>query len=218
MSKNIKLAENTSRQSEYHNFTTKPGNILVGNTQPYGSPTIDEVRMGVDYPNVHSAINDMAALFEMPVNTVMISTDGVSPAGVQQTTSFKFTGAVVFTGKNTGDDVIYDFYGFPVKVKVGDTGEVVSQKAKLVLDLAVSSGIAINEVVFGSSFDTLQVKFNDCQQHILEPVLSLGITVTPTIISPSRPGYGVWIRMGTQTITLDGGTGSTVLHYFRRDS
>lgn len=218
MSKNITLAGNFSRSSEYHNFTPKPGNILVGNTQPYGSPTIDEIKLGVTYPNVHSAINDMAALFEQPINSVHICTDGVSPAGVQQTTSFKFTGTVTVTGKASGTDVIFDFFGFPVKVKVGDTGEIVSQKTKLVLDLAVSSGLAINEVVFGSTFDTLQVKFNDCQPHVLSPEVNLGITVTPTIISPARPGYGVWIRLGTETKTLDGGSGSVVLHYFRRDS
>ena len=61
MSKNINSASNWSRDAGHHVFKT--GNdILVANTNPIGSVSIEQVADNVSFPNVQSAIDDLAAL------------------------------------------------------------------------------------------------------------------------------------------------------------
>lgn len=218
MSKNINLANNWSKKTVRSEFITKPGNIIVGNNQPYGSPNIESVQNGVDYPNAQAAIDDMAALFILPVNTVIITNDGISPGGASQQDEFKFVGNVTDSALDPGTDVVFNFLGFDVIVKVGDSPEEVAAKVKLVLDVAVSDRFVINRVNAGATLDILQITYNDYQRHVIKPYISQGVSVTQSILSPARSGYGIWSRLGTQTITLDGAVGSTVLTYFKRDA
>ncbi|EQA7786697.1 hypothetical protein ACX818_001282 [Acinetobacter baumannii] len=218
ISKNLSLTHNTSRDSVTHEFTTQRDNIIVGNIQPYGSPNISCTARGVLYPNVQAAVDDLASLYEMPINTVVITDDGVSPAGRQQQDEFKFTGLVAASGKTAGQDVNFNFLGFNIVAKVGETGEEVAAKVKAQLEIAMSNKFVINRVNFGSTNDVLQVMYNDCQTHIIDDFAEYGIRISQTILSPARPGYGTWFKLGTQTIQLDGSAKPTVLYYFKRTS
>lgn len=218
MSKNTTLSQNTSRNSNFHEFDLKEGNILIANNQPYGSPTIDEAQHGVKYPNVNAAINDMPALFTMGVNTVVINTDGISPAGNSQVDEYKFTGVVKAEGKKPGEKTIINCFGFHTEVTVGATAEEATTSIKATLELAKSDGIVFNDVITGATLDIIQVRYNDFQEHYLKPYTDQGVTITPTTVSPAKPGYGIWTRIGTETRTLDGATGSILLHYFKRES
>lgn len=218
MSKNLTLSENYSKNAFTHQFTTLPGSILVGNNQPVGSPTIDQTRKGVHYPNVQAAIDDMPALFTLGINSVIINTDGINPAGNSQVNDFKFSGTIQYPGKIVGDDVIFDFYGFRATVKVGDTGEEVAAKIKPILEIAVADNHVIDKVNFGATLDILQLRYNDFQTHILPQYTLYGVKVSPTISSPAKPGYGIWSRIGTTTVKLDGATENTTFYYFRRDN
>lgn len=218
MSKNITLAENFSRDAVHHAFAPKTNDILVGNTQPYGSPTITTLAKGVQYSNVQDAIDDVVALYTASIGAVHISEDGSNPAGSAQVDEFKFIGRVVDATKNTGDPLNFSFYGFKVSVLVGDTGEEVAAKVKLVLEEAAARNFVINNVGFGATLDILQIKYNDNQQHILPKVSKDGISITQTTISPAKAGYGVWTRIGTQTLTLDGATAPVTLYYFKREA
>lgn len=218
MSKNITLAENFSRDAVHHAFAPKVGDITVGNTQPYGSATISSLALGVKYPNVQSAVDDLAALYTASIGAVHISEDGSNPAGSSQVDEFKFTGRIVDPTKLAGAPLNFSFYGFNVVVAVGDTGEEVAAKVKLILDQATTSNFIINNVNFGGTLDTLQIKYNDNQQHVLPQLLQLGVGIKQTTISPAKFGYGVWTRIGTQTLTLDGATAPVTLYYFKREA
>ena len=218
MSKNILLSQNYSRDASHHEFDVKAGSIIVGNTQPYGSPTIDQVNKGVLYPNVQSAIDDMAALFVMPINSIVINSDGISPAGVAQVDRFKLTGVVASEGKVAGQKTIINVFGFYTEVTVGDTAEEAASKIKFTMELASQKGLALNEVTTGTTLDIIQVRYNDFQQHNLKAFTDQGITVTPTTVTPPKAGYGMWTKIGTETKNLDASQGPITFYYFRRDN
>lgn len=218
VSKNLSLTHNTSRDATQHEFDVQKGSIIVGNTQPYGSPTIRSTAKGVKYPNVQAAIDDMAALYELPLNTVIVNDDGIEPGGKPQQDEFKFSGIVAYPGKTKDQPVQFNFLGFVVTALVGETGEMVAAKVLRELQIAMNNNFVINRVNFGASNDILQIVYNDCQPHNIGEFVECGIRISQTITSPARPGYGVWSRLGTQTITLDGAGGNTVLYYFKRVS
>lgn len=218
MSKTTTLSQNTSKNSIFHEFDVKEGNILIANNQPYGSVTIDEAQHGVKYSNVYAAINDMPALFTLGVNSVVVNTDGISPAGNSQVDEYKFTGVVKAEGKKHGDKVILNCFGFHTVVTVGATAEEATASIKATLELAKHDGIVFNDVITGATLDIIQVRYNDFQDHYLKPYTDQGITITPTTVSPAKPGYGIWTRIGTETKALDGSTGNVLLHYFKRES
>lgn len=218
MSNNINLASNWSRGAYHHEFETLQGSILVGNNQAVGSPTISQTKDGVNYPNVQAAINDLMAMYTVSVNSVIITTDGISPAGASQNDEFKFSGTVALNGKPVGTELNFDFFGFPVVVRVGETGEEVAAKVKTKLEDAMSRNFVINAVNFGGTLDILQVRYNDFQEHQLQDYTKLGIKIDHTVTSPAKSGYGTWEKIGTQTLTLDGSTAPTTLYYFKRIS
>lgn len=218
MSKNQSLSQNWSKYSSHHEFDIDQGSILVGNNQPVGSATISQTQYGIHYPNAQSAIDDSVSLGIMAVNSIIITDDGISPAGNSQTDEYKFAGTVTAEGKNPGDTVIFDFYGFPAEVVIGETGEEVAGKVKTQLDIAMGRNHVFNSVGFGSTQDILQIKYNDYQNHQIDDKIQFGIKINRTLVSPAKPGYGTWFRIGTQTITLDGATAPTILYYFKRTS
>ncbi|AEJ90223.1 baseplate wedge subunit [Acinetobacter phage ZZ1] len=217
MSKNFQLAQNFSREASHHEFDVKKGSIIVGNNQPIGSPSISQSQKGIKVPNVEDAINDVASLTILPLNTIIINDDGNSPQGISQIDEFKFIGSIKDPSKQTGDEVKFDFYGFVVPVKIGDNAEEVAAKVKLELDLAKSAGIVFNRVENGATLDILQLTYNDVQSHELDDLVQYTMRVTQNTVSPARGGYGIWNRIGTQTITLDGTTKPTILYYFKRE-
>jgi hypothetical protein len=218
MSKNQTLSQNFTRDANHHEFTVDQNSIIVANTQPYGAVAIEQVAKGVNYPNVQSAIDDMAALFILPVNTILTTSDGISPAGVSQIDQFKFTGTVRADGKTTGQKTIINFYGFYTEVTIGDTAEEAASKIKFTLEQAAQKGIAIAEVTTGVTLNILQLRYSDFKTHNLKPYSDQGITITPTTVTPAKAGYGMWTKIGTETRTLDAATGPVTFYYFRRDN
>lgn len=218
MSKNIALSQNTSRDAGFHKFETQLNNIIIGNNTPYGSATIEQLKHGVEYPNVQSAIDDVYTLSVLPINTVIINDDGISPAGLSQTDTFVFSGIVKDEMKPTGDKSIFDFYGIPVEVLVGDTAEEVASKTKFQIETYISKNIGFSVVQSGASLDILQITYSDYKNHNLKPFTSKNIGVVPSISSPAKHGYGTWTRLGTESKTLSGGTGAITLYYFKREN
>lgn len=215
--KTIGLTQNTSNAASHISYV--PGdNILSGNTQPVGSVAIGQSFDGVLYPNVQAALDDVVSLFELPVDHVITNTSGISPAGLHQIDTLTFSGIVRLAGKVTGEKVQLNTFGFWTEVLIGDSADEVVAKVKVSLDVAKSSGLVFNEVRVGSQLNILEVTYNDYQKHSLPEYTNLGIKIAQTVQSPSKPGYGVWLRLGTETKTLVGGTGNVTLHYFRRDS
>lgn len=212
------LSHNTSKAAVTHSFEVQPNSIIIANARPIGGVTINSSAKGVNYPNTQSAIDDISSMVEQAIGSVSINTTGVSPQGSSQVDDFVFTGTVKHPTKVNGDPVDFDFYGIPVVVNVGDTGEEVAAKIKLRLDAIAGEGRIFNSVSHGATLDIIQVTYTDHQPHILPVLSQYTLKVTQTQTSPSKPGYGSWVRIGTQTLTLDGSTAPVTLFYFKREA
>lgn len=207
----------TSRQAAFLQYETAADSIDVMNTQPIGSNTISQKYQGVDYPNVQSAIEDIRGFAILPIGSIVINDTGTSPEGIQQIDDWTFTGEVAVEGKVAGDDVLVDVYGFMIPAKVGDTDTEFAAKVKTVLEDAITAGEIISSVeVSSSAGNILNVKYIDNQEHILPAYSSCGVSISASIQSPSKVGYGAWDLIGRQSLTFDGATSPTVLQYFKR--
>lgn len=207
-----------SRHADFLQYKPLENNTDVLGNQPPGSVTISQMHNGFYEPNVQSAINDIHSFATLGLNSVLINTDGISPSGQPQTDSWEFTGTVTGEiGSKKGDDVIVTIYGISINAKVGDNNEEFTRKAKLALEDLISSHKAIKRVVEDPvSGSILQITYSDNQVHDLPSMTSKGITVARTVLSPSKPGYGDWQRIGAQSITFDGANSPTILYYFKR--
>ncbi|ADJ19478.1 baseplate wedge subunit [Acinetobacter phage 133] len=214
-SKTLNLAHNFSRNSGFHEFDIGT-DIMIGNNLPIGSLSIDQTIKGVTYPNVQDAIKDLQSLYELPINSVVINTDGIEPGSVSQVDVYKFSGVVSSDIHNLGDPVVLNVFGFPVDVLVGDTSDEVSTKAKVVLDSAAFNNIVFRNIAAPITSE-LQVTYIDQKTHILPSYTNMGIKIEQVITSPSRPGYGSWTKIGTADLVLSGQPNTTVF-YFKRVS
>ena len=206
-----------SRSAGSVEFIRDQGNSDSMGRQPYGSVTITQVAQGIDYPNVQSAVEDIRAFTIRPVNSIEINTDGVSPEGISQVDEWTFSGTVTSPTAAIGSTVILNIFGFPVTALVGDTAEEFVTKARAAIDVAVAANTAIESVnIKPLTSTTLTIVYIDNQPHALNGISSFGITVIPTTVSPAKPGYGAWVRIGSKNETLDGASGPVTLHYFKR--
>lgn len=214
-SKSQLLSQNWSDAAGFTKYNVLENSILVGNQLPIGSLSIDQSSSGFSEANVQDAIGDLAAAFELPLGSVLVNDTGISPGGIQQSDTIAFTGSVNAPGKNLGETVNVNLYGIFVEAVQGDTSDEFTAKAKIVLDsLAFENKIftSVEAPIAGQ----IQVQYIDYKPHTLKQYTSQGITVTQTVDSPPRVGYGSWERLGSQTLTLDGASDPVVLYYFKR--
>lgn len=208
-----------SRLADYLQFRLNPNKTdFVAGQRGVGGPSASQTQLGIFYPTVQGAIDDLVGRCDLPVNSVVINTDGLPPGFTNQTDQLKFSGIV--QGTPGSEQMIY-VLGFPVKVVEGDTDIAVAAKAHAVLTDAVVNSIAISSVEIDSTDSTvLNITYNDYQTHIYQPVPQYGISITQTIVVEGKAGYGNWARMGTVDQTLTGGEvdGNITLYYFRRES
>lgn len=202
-----------SRFSDFLQFRPKRNDTDVLGNQAVGSVTISQMASGFYEPNVQSALDDLHNFATLPLNAVIVNTDGISPGGVAQVDIWSFSGTV--TGE-PGKEVIINVYGIPVKALVGDTAEEFKAKAKLAIQDAATSLMAINTVQDATLGNELQISYLDNQVHNLQPIASSGISTTVTTLSEPKVGYGSWLRIGAQTVTFDGGGDPVILYYFKR--
>lgn len=207
-----------SRLADFAQFTPIERNDDVMNKQAYGSVTITQLAKGVEYANVQSAIEDVRNFTIRPINSIEINTDGISPEGIAQVDQWEFSGVVTDGTLQAGDPVIINVYGFPVHATVGDTAIDFANKVSLALTAdAVMKSFVLDKVEISSiSADILNVTYIDNQVHNLDGFSTKGITVVPTTLSPAKPGYGAWTRIGTRNETLDGSAAPVTFHYFKR--
>lgn len=208
-----------SRLADFLQFNTNPLDITaVSGNRPIGGVSATQTNKGVFFPTVQSAIDDLANRCDLPVNTVVQNTDGVVPGFTNQSDQLKFSG--VTTGPAGTPHMIY-VLGFPVLVNPTDTAILVASKAYSVLLDATVEGTAIQSVSIDTAdLTVLNITYNDYQSHIFPDVTQHGITISQTTVVQPRAGYGNWEQMGTQDVTLAGGSvnGTITLYYFKRVS
>lgn len=218
-----------SRLASFLQFTTNPKRISdIANTRAIGDVSATQTSQGVFYPTVQSAIDDLVGRCDLPVNTVITNTDGVIPGFTSQVDQFKFTGTLLGDvssgpGTPTPDGTPYTIYvlGFPVLVASGDSALAVAAKTQVVLQEAVIKNIALSKVEIDAVDATvLNITYNDYQTHVFAPTTERGIKIVQTTTVQPRAGYGSWDQMGTQVVTLAGGSvnGPVTLYYFKRVS
>lgn len=218
MSKNNIIVSNIHRDAAF--IETKPllNNTVSGNNQPYGSLTISQKALGVNYPNVQSAVDDIFALQPLPINTVITNTDGISPNPVCQVDNYTITGSVIVPGKTVGQPTNLIVYGYSVEVLVGDTAAQVTDKVKVILNGAQAKGEIFSRITPDPGRPTvLEITYLDNQDHVLPTYTMSGITFTQTIISPAKQGYGAWTYLGSLDHTLVGYAENPLkLYYYKR--
>lgn len=200
-------------------FTTNQPAAVAGQ-RPIGGPSANQTQKGVYYPTVQSAIDDIAFRAELPVNAVVTTTENRAPGFIQQSDKLTFSGSIS-SGGELGDTVIIKVFGLPVEVIVGDSSVLVASKVN---DVFISA-IADSYILAETSIDpldqsTLNIKYNDYQNHIFEPFKQAGCTISQTIVQEPRAGYGHWEYLGSTTESMTGGTvnGTTTLYHYKRVS
>lgn len=180
----------------------------IKGTTKFGSPTTDQLQLGVEFPNVQSAIDDIVQLYQTPINGVVIYSDDTrTPDGVNMIER------LVFSGAATASPVYV--YGIPVAVVVGDNQDSITTKALAVLNKYKDAGIAIKSVEKVSGVNSqLDVTFNDTHPHENYSYTGNGVSIQGSTTSVAVPGYGTWSKIGTQVLTFTGA--DTTLHYFKR--
>lgn len=216
MSKTVTLSQNVSKDSSFHEYTIEEGSIIVGNNQPVGSVSIEQIAKGVEYPNVQDAIGDAATLGMLPINAVVTVADGISPAGIHQVDNIVFSGTVNDPNKGLQEQMQIVIFGIPVTIKNGDTAEQVAMAAKIQFEMYMSRGLAFDFVNMGATNNILEIGYLDFKKHVLTPYVVNGLSITQNIINPNKFGYGLWQRLGSQNITFEGTTDPVTLTYFQR--
>ncbi|ASD52071.1 baseplate wedge subunit [Pseudomonas phage PspYZU05] len=204
-----------NRHASSVSFETVQDNTDVLGNQAYGTVTISQLAEGINYNNVQSAIEDIRNIAILDVDSIIINDSGVSPAGQPQVDTWKINGTITDT---EGGVKTIDIFGVPVKVNVGDAGTEIAVKLLAAIQtIQVEVGHIFDTVSIDSGNPTmLNIRYTDNQKHILTPKTQYGVSVIQNIISPAKPGYGAWTRIGAQTLTFDGQPSPTTLHYFKR--
>lgn len=184
----------------------------IGGTTKVGSPTTDQLQLGVEFPNVQSAIDDITTLYQVPINGVVMFADDATrtPAGISMIERLEISGETKKAG------VVY-VYGIPVAVNKGDNQDLITTNAFTILNKYKDAGIAIRKVekVAGSN-KQLDVTFNDTHHHENYIYRDNGISIIGSTTSVAVPGYGTWSKIGTQTLNF--ASADTTIHYYKRIS
>jgi hypothetical protein len=208
-----------SRLASYLEFSfTSKEPTAVANQRPIGGPSANQTMQGVYYPTVQSAIDDIAFRAELPVNSVITLTENRAPGFIQQSDKLTFTGSIS-SGGEIGETTIIKVFGLPVEVIVGDSSVLVASKVNDMLLTAIANGYIMAETAIDSlNQSTLNIKYNDYQNHVFPTYKQAGCTISQVIVQEPRAGYGHWEYLGNTTESLTGGTvnGTATFYHYKR--
>lgn len=175
-----------------------------------GSPTVDSLQLGVEFPNVQSAIEDIANSYQVPISGVSFFMNDQPPGGTQMVERITVIG--------TAAETFVEIYGIKVKVNIGDNQNNITTAIKAKLDEYKANKIAISDVTAVSGAgNQLDVKFIDTNNHVNYQYLRSDVKITGATSTRAVPGYGTWTKLGHTNITdTEGGT--TQVFAYRRIS
>lgn len=201
-----------SRNAVDLEFAVVPDNTDVLGNQAYGSCTISDLAKGVSFNTVQSAIEDVRNIAINDIGTYVINDTGISPAGQAQSDKWAIHGTVTSV-----EPVTLNIFGVPVKAENGDSGTELAVKLLASIQTVMTQlGVFDTVSIDSGNPSVLNIRFKDNQAHILSQETQYGIDVDQIIVSPAKPGYGAWTRVGAQDITFNGQPTATTLHYFKR--
>lgn len=209
-SKTREAARNYSRQAGLHELNQANFPLAqIKGTSKIGSPTVDQLQLGVEFPNVQSAIDDLVQLYQTPVNGVIMTDDAsYNPSGTNMIERLTISGVAKTS-------IVY-VYGIPVAVGIGDNDVAVTVSVLNVLNKYKNAGIAIkNAVAVAGVNNQIDVTFMDTNPHENYNYSDSGISIRGATSTTAVPGYGSWRIIGTTTIK-DTDNNNTVLTYHKR--
>lgn len=214
-------AEVPSRKADYLEFSPDGAQAIVGNKNPIGLTTTTQTNLGVWYPNIQSAIDDLSSMLTGNIGDVVINTSGINPAGIQQVTQIAFSGTASVQISTAPGTIITSaktvILGFPITVDDGDTSDQIATKLKAEMDTYVLQNKVIDNVTQdGTDPGILSIRHIDYQNHDVEDFNVYGVSAVMTVASPPKVGYGTWFKIGQEAKTFGGGTVSYTLNYFQR--
>jgi hypothetical protein len=178
-------------------------NLPIGTqtgTNKIGAVTVDQLELGVGFPNVQSAINDLANLYQIPIGAVYTVVEDTSIAD-QTPKGVSMTERLTVVGTATADSKVISVYGIPVILEVGDNRAQISTKIVQTLTPYKNKNIAFNSVSLVSGQDNqIEVVFIDTNTHNNFNAIYDGITITGETITTAKQGYGTWTYIGESPI------------------
>lgn len=183
---------------------------------PIGSPTVRQLELGVAFPNVQSAIEDLANNYQIPINGVMTIV-GDDTVADQTPKWVPMTEQLIITGNATELSKVIHVYGIPVILNVGDNKSAIAGKIVTTLTPYKLKNIAFESVSKASGYeDRIDVRFIDTNPHPNFNAEYDGITINGTTTTQAVSGYGTWTYLGQSPITTLAVAGAINLKYYKR--
>lgn len=223
MSKSLGLSNNYSNTADAIEYRTDSKVIALANKNPVGALTLDQMARGFTSSNVQSAIDDLSSMCFMDVGGVQINTTGISPAGVQQTTRATFSGTVSIedplsdVSATSSSTRIINILGVNITLDQGETADHVATKFADALQIYSQNGIAVDTVQQNTTTPTIvDFRHLDYYNHYFDSIYINGITISFTILSPAKYGYGDWFKIGQEDKTFGDASSTVSFHYYQR--
>lgn len=218
ISKTRESAKVFSREAGAISFDqTNISKTTIGGTDPIGSASIEQLELGVSFPNTQSAIADISNSFQHQINEVitvaeLAGTAAIAPGGVSMVMRLTIDG-------NSTNNGIIKVFGIPVPVTQNMNRAAITDKVIEELNKYKDDKIAFRSVSKLSGNDNkIDVTFIDTLEHQLIRIEDNGITITSEESTPARGGYGQWQYLGSNTIGTPAVSGApvTILKYYKR--
>lgn len=209
----------TKTQSSSMNWSRHAGQLdfdnhrlsqsMVSGRQAIGGPSVDESREGKYTANVQSAIEDIAQLFPVAINQIVMFEEGTVPGGFSMIERLTIDGF-------TNNEPVY-VYGIPVKTNPNENKQATTQKIYDTLQVEMANNKFFKKVekVAGTD-DQLDIEFIDTRPHDNFNFNTSTLTITGVTQQQAVPGYGTWSPIGTVDVTNADTGAVTKINYFKR--
>lgn len=214
ISKTREGAKVPSREADFLQYEMGSKLPLIGGKRTICGANVDQLRKGVEYPNVQSAIDDLYSLSEqIPINGVVTMAEDNSPSAVQQVESITFDGTV----KNPDPDqtkATVHVYGFPFVFDNTTNASTVCETVYNKFTEFVNDEKYFDLVTRkGLNGEILEVRFIDAVPHPVTNTSENGISMVGTIDVQAKSGYGTWSKLGQADLPV---TPAVTVYYFKR--
>lgn len=196
-----------------------PETPVLGNSDSIQTPTYIDAVLGVDIPNVNSSIMNLTNISVLPINTIIVNSDGISPQGLGQQLRITFTGTYEPFGVVDPKIVIYEtkIAGVPVKLKKGATTLEITEEFFKSCSNMVQNSLYFSKAIMGDLENPHSVIVDLITPNTVIPEnqqIGPKLTVEFEEVSPAKLGYGLWDLIGSETKTF--GSVEQEFYYFKR--
>ena len=214
ISKTREGAKVPSREADFLQYEMGSKLPLIGGKRTIGGANVDQLRKGVEYPNVQSAIDDLYSMSEqIPINGVVTMAEDNSPSAVQQVESITFDGTVQNPDPDQTKATVH-VYGFPFVFDNTTNASTVCETVYNKFTEFVNDEKYFDLVTRkGLNGEILEVRFIDAVPHPVTNTSENGISMVGTIDVQAKSGYGTWSKLGQADLPV---TPAVTVYYFKR--